>query len=74
MTSAGAHLGGLGNMDCTSIIFKELAVNGGKIKVLNECNKGKFTKTTQVYTERGKPIGKEVIRKKEKKRGKGWPN
>jgi uncharacterized protein YabE (DUF348 family) len=32
-----------------------------KIKVLHECNKGKFTKTTQVYTEKGKPIGKEVI-------------
>jgi hypothetical protein len=28
ITSAGSHLGGLGNMDCTSIIFKELAVNG----------------------------------------------
>jgi hypothetical protein len=35
-----------------------------KIKVLNECDRQKFTKTTQVYKKRGKPIGKEVIGKK----------
>jgi predicted SprT family Zn-dependent metalloprotease len=35
-----------------------------KIKVLNECDRRKFTKTTQVYKKRGKPIGKEFIGKK----------